>query len=212
MKVRPCRRSAVPGRWRRCLGGRAADGQPGRREQVHQKPDGRGLAVRARHGHDRDAPVGSRPEELVQDRASDVPWSPHRGVRVHAEAGSGVDLDDRPSRLAQWASDVGRDDVDPRHIEADDPGGQLGHRRHLGVDLLGPIDAGPARGEIRGARQGDAAAFGWDVVYGQLLSRSTSCVVWSRAIRVNARACPTPRRGSSFARATSPATLRRPSP
>ena len=46
---------------------------------------------------------------------------------VHPEARPGVDLDDRPARLVQAAADVRRDDVDPRDIEPDDAGGQLGH-------------------------------------------------------------------------------------
>ena len=81
-------------------------------------------------------------KEHVHDRSSDTAGMSLGGVRVHAEAGAGIDLDYSATGLAYGAGDVGGDHVHPGNVEPDD------HRRLPGdlgidrVDVVGTVDRG----------------------------------------------------------------------
>ena len=68
-------------------------------------------------------------EEHVDHRPGDVARLALGGRDVHAEAGRGVDLDDRAADLAQLREMSGRDEVDAADVEADRLDGPLGDLR-----------------------------------------------------------------------------------
>jgi hypothetical protein len=77
---------------------------------------GGGLAVGSGDGDDRDASRATVRKEHVHDRSSHAARVPLGGVRVHAEAGSGVDLDNSATGLAHRAGDIGGDQIHPGDV------------------------------------------------------------------------------------------------
>ena len=103
------------------------------------------------------------------DGAPDVPRVPLGGVGVHAEAGSGVDLDDGATLLAHGAGDVGGDEVDAGHVEPDDHRRLTGDLDVIGVDIVGAVDRGAAGAHVAGQLELDEAALLRHIVQDQLL-------------------------------------------
>ncbi len=126
-------------------------------EDVGDHPDGRRLAVRAGHRDDRDPGRRAGREQVVDDRLRDVLRLALGRVGVHPEPGGGVDLDDRPAGLADRGGDVRADEVDPGHVQADDPGGRLGDLDVVGVGLDRPVDRRPAGRHVAGQGELDPA-------------------------------------------------------
>ncbi|MFN8591966.1 MAG: hypothetical protein U0031_10955, partial [Thermomicrobiales bacterium] len=90
---------------------------------------------------------------------------------VHAEAGTGVDLDDRAALLAHRARDVRGDEVDAGDIEPD-------HHRRLprdfdvvGVNVVGAVDRGAAGAHVPGQFELNEASFLRNIVLGEMLAR-----------------------------------------
>jgi hypothetical protein len=76
------------------VGRRQTDPLAGGFHDVGDHARGRRLAVGAGDGDDRDAGLGAGREEHVDNGAADVAGVALGRVGVHAEAGTGVDLDD----------------------------------------------------------------------------------------------------------------------
>jgi len=90
---------------------------------VGDHPRRGGLPVGTGHGDDRDprrVPLG---EQLIDHGFGDVLRFPLRRIRVHPEPRRGVHLHDRAPGFANREADVRRQEVDPRHVEADHPRG-----------------------------------------------------------------------------------------
>ena len=87
-------------------------------------------------------------EEHVDHRPGHVARLALRGRGVHAEAGRGVDLDDRAARLLVAAGDVRRDEVDAADVEADRLDRPLGHDAVVVVDDVRLVDRGAAGREV----------------------------------------------------------------
>ena len=96
---------------------------------------------------------------------------PLGGVGVHAEAGTGVDLDDPATLLAHGAGDVSGDEVDAGHVESDDHRRLTGDLDIIGVDIVGAVDRGTAGAHIAGQLELDEAAILRHVVQDQPLLR-----------------------------------------
>ena len=108
-------------------------------------------------------------EEQVDDRLGDELRLADRGVGVHAEAGSGVDLADRAARLAHRVGDVGADEVDARDVEADHARGLLGDLDVVGVRVEGAVDRDAAGRHVARQRELDHLALGRHGVEGVAL-------------------------------------------
>jgi hypothetical protein len=132
------------------VGGGQPDAAAHQLQDMGDHPDGRRLPVRAGHGDDRDPGRGARWEQAVDHRPGDVLRLPLGRVGVHAEAGRGVDLDDRPASLADGRRDVGADEVDAGDVEPDDLGGGLGDLDVVGVGLDRPVDRRAAGRHVAG--------------------------------------------------------------
>src|SRR5918995_2243767 len=132
------------------IGHRYPDVLPRGAHDVRDHAGGRGLAIGASNGDDRDAGRSSVRKEHVDHGASHAAGMPLSGMGVHAEAGTGVDLNDPTTGLAHGAGDVGGDHVHSGDVEPDD------HRRlprDLGVDrvyLIGTVDRGAPGAHVAG--------------------------------------------------------------
>ena len=103
---------------------------------------------------------GARREEHVHHRPGDVARRALARRHVHAEARGGVDLADRAPRLLVGARDVGGEEVDAGHVEADRPAARIGHLAVVRVHDVGHVDGGAAGGEVAGRAQEDDLAVG----------------------------------------------------
>src|SRR3989337_1139585 len=103
------------------------------------------------------ATIGMRAgrEEQVEHRPGHVLRLAHGGMRVHAEAGGGVDLDDGAALLAHGDGDVGHDEVDAGHVEPDHARGRLGDLHVLRMGFDGAVDRRAAGGHVAGQREVD---------------------------------------------------------
>ena len=97
-------------------------------------------------------------EQQVDDGLGDVLRLADGRVGVHAETRGGVDLADGPTGLAHRGGDVGADEVDARHIEADHAGRLLGDLDVVGVRVEGAVDRDAAGRHVAGQRQLDHLA------------------------------------------------------
>ena len=88
---------------------------------------------------------------------------------VHPEPWSGVDLHDPAAHLADRLADVGAQEVDPRDVQAHHPRRELRDLRVLRVDLLGAVDADPARAHVAGALEVDPLSARRDIGHGESL-------------------------------------------
>ena len=84
--------------------------------------------------------------------------SPSVGMRVHAEPRSRVDLDDRAAGLADGLGDVGREEVDARHVEPDDARRLFGDLHVVLVRVPRAIDRDPTGRHVAGGRELDHLA------------------------------------------------------
>jgi hypothetical protein len=108
-----------------------------------------------RHADDRDPRRRAGSEEQVDDRLRDVLRLALRGVGVHPEPRSRVDLDDRAPRLADGDGDVGADEVDAGDVEPDHARRHLGDLDVVGMGLLGPVDRRSPGRHVPGQRELD---------------------------------------------------------
>ena len=95
------------------------------------------------------SPGGNRVSTIASPTGREMPTE---GCKVHAQARSGVDLDDHASLLAQGARDVLGDHVDAGDVQPHDLGGVDGRGRHGRMHALGDVD-----GRAAGAQIGVAA-------------------------------------------------------
>ncbi len=104
---------------------------------------------------------------------------PSVGDDVHAEAGRGVDLDDRAADLLVAAGDVGRDEVHAADVEADGLHGALGHEPVVVVDDVGLVDRRAAGRQVAGRAQVEDLPLREDRLGGQpgLLEQAERLVV-----------------------------------
>ena len=103
-------------------------------------------------------------EQSVDDVLRHVLRLPFGRVRVHPEPGCRVHLDDRAAGLADGLRDVGREEVDPGHVEADDPGRLLGDLDVVLVRLPGAVDRDAARRHVAGLGEQHRRTFRRDVL------------------------------------------------
>ena len=113
------------------------------------------VPVTARIGM-RDAGAGR--EEQVEHRLGHVLRLADGRVGVHPEAGRRVDLDDGAALLADGDGDVGHDEVDAGHVEADHAGRRLGDLDVLRVGLDRAVDRRAAGGHVAGQGELDPGA------------------------------------------------------
>ena len=128
-------------------------------EDVPDHAGGGGLPVRPRDRREGDAEAVAAREEHVDHRPGDVARLPLGGREVHAEAGRGVDLDDRSSYFPITAGDVRRDEVDAADVEADRLDSPLGHHPVVLVDGVGPVGRGAAGRQVAGQAQVENLSF-----------------------------------------------------
>jgi hypothetical protein len=82
----------------------------------------------------------ARREQQVDHRLCDELGLADRRVGVHPEARSRVDLADGAAGLAHRGGDIGADEVDPRHIEADHARGFFGDLHVVRVCVERAVD------------------------------------------------------------------------
>ena len=137
------------------VGGGHADLATQALEDVGDHPRGGRLAVGASDGDDRHAGGGSRREEQVDDRLGDELRHADRRVRVHPEAGRGVDLDDGPAGLADRSRDVRADEVDAGNVEANHSGSLFGDLDVVRVGVEGAVNRDATGGHVAGEGEFD---------------------------------------------------------
>jgi hypothetical protein len=90
---------------------------------------------------------------------------------VHADPGPRVHLDDHRAVLAEGHRDVGREHVDARHVEPDDPRRHLARGHVVGVHLVGAVDRRAAGAQVGGGAQEHRLARGRHAVERQAAPR-----------------------------------------
>ena len=87
-------------------------------------------------------------EQQVDDRLRHVLWLALGGVRVHSEPRRRVHLDHGAAALTDGLRDVGSDEVDAGHVEADHLRGLFGDLDVLLVRFERPVDGDAPRGHV----------------------------------------------------------------
>src|SRR5438445_13283949 len=117
---------------------------------MSDQPGRRRLSVRAGNGEDRYARRRSRWEEHIDDVLSNVAAYALAWCEMHAEARSGIDLNDAAAIFTQGLADVRSDYIDTGHIKTDDLGNSLEKKDVFRMHLVGTIDRRAAGRDVRG--------------------------------------------------------------
>ena len=108
-------------------------------EDAGDQAHGRGLAVGAGHGDQRDTSVVAVGEHVGDDRFADGASLAVGRLQMHAQARRGVQLDDPATLLFQRTVYIHADDVDASDVQADHLRGGNGARRKVGMDVVRDI-------------------------------------------------------------------------